>query len=85
MDKRKDPIKGDCGLHGKKKSYLYSQIMGGWVCQGCVEGGMFIDIVTNEMLKLYPSKLKMHTQEENIQVDGDAVKCTSCHKVLPDS
>ena len=71
MDKRKDPIKGDCKLHGKKKSWLYSQVMGGWLCQACVETGMFIDVVTDEMLNLYPSKIRMQSEDEKTKADGD--------------
>jgi hypothetical protein len=69
MEKRNDPLEGDCGLHGKKKSYLYSQVLGGWVCQACVEEGMFIDIVNEEMLKLYPSKIRMRSEEDNTKGD----------------
>jgi hypothetical protein len=66
MTKRNDPLEGDCGLHGKKKSYLYSQVLGGWVCQKCVEQGMFIDLVNDEMLKLYPSRIQMCIDKEKI-------------------
>ena len=69
MGKRSDPLEGDCGLHGKKRAYLYSQVLGGWVCQACVEEGMFIDLVNDEMLKLYPSKIKMHKDEETPKED----------------
>ena len=66
MTKLKDPLKGNCKLHGKKKSYLYSQVLGGWVCQMCVEQGMFVDLVNDEMLKLYPSRIKMNIDDEKL-------------------